>query len=507
MPAGEELSLFQSNFYEEIDLSFGPLDPQKVDKKKTKIIGTLGPASSTPNKIRQLIRSGMNVARLNFSHGDQAFHAENINMVRKVSEELGRFVGILQDIQGPKIRLGKLKSDEVHLKAGQKLTITTEKCLGSETRISCSHSKLHQEIKVGHRILIDDGLILLRVNSVKGREIRTEVVFGGPVKNNKGMNFPDTRLSVSCLTPKDRVDLKFGIKSQVDFIALSFVSDGSDVMAVRRYLKSLTRDIPPLIAKIETQHAVHCLEEILEAADGVMVARGDLGVECPLEQVPALQKKIIRSANRAGKIVITATQMLESMVWNPRPTRAEASDVANAVLDGSDAVMLSAETATGRYPVESVQTMSRILLRTEEFAKDDDRIQNARLKEAKSTVAKAVTAAAVQSTKSLEASAIVAFTQSGRTPRIVSQFRPKPKIFALSPLPKICRRLTLNWGVTPALSDQLKHTDDMPRLSKKVLRKHRLWKKGSRIVMLSGTPVAKPGSTNLLKVHEIQTSS
>lgn len=492
------------NFYDEIDLSFGKIDPKQIEQKKTKVVCTIGPSSNSPENLKRIIRFGMNVARLNFSHGEKKTHRQQILNIRQAASSLGKHIGILQDIQGPKIRLGKIEGGEIRLRAQQKVVVSTKSFLGSAHRLSCSYKNLHREIKFGHRILIDDGLILLKVESIRGTEIHCRVIFGGPVKNNKGMNFPDTRLKMSCLTKKDREDLEFGLKQDVDFIALSFVSTGEDVRAVRRWIKRKGFLCPPLIAKIETQQAVHHLESILEESDGLMVARGDLGVECPLEQVPALQKRIIRSANRSGKIVITATQMLESMIWNPRPTRAEASDVANAVLDGTDAVMLSAETATGKYPIESVHTMSRLILRTEEFGKDDERIQNARLKEVKSNVAQAVTAAAVQSTKSLKASAIVAFTQSGRTARHISQFRPKPRIFALSPLEKICRQMSLVWGVTAYQCKRMRHTDEMPRLSKSCLRKEGLWKKDARIVMLSGTPIAQPGSTNLLKVHQVQ---
>jgi pyruvate kinase len=494
------------SFYDEIDLSFGKLDQKKIGQKRTKIVCTMGPASSSPQKLKQLIQSGMNVARLNFSHGDLKDHRQQIRNIRDTATRMGQYIGILQDIQGPKIRLGRIENSEIRLRSHQSIVITTRPVLGNEKLLSCSYRSLHREIKKGHRILIDDGLILLKVESVRGMNIQCRVIFGGLVKNNKGMNFPDTKLLMSCLTPKDKRDLEFGLKEEVDFIALSFVSTGSDIRAVRNWIRKKGYSVPPLIAKIETQQAVFHLEDILAESDGLMVARGDLGVECPLEQVPALQKKIIRSANRAGKVVITATQMLESMIWNPRPTRAEASDVANAVLDGTDAVMLSAETATGKYPTESVHTMSRLILRTEEFGRDDERIQNARLKELQTSVGYAVTAAAVQCSKSLKASAVVAFTQSGKTARLISQFRPKARIFALSPVEKICRRMSLVWGVTPFTCRKMNHTDEMPRLSKTCLSKYGLWKKDAKIVMLSGTPIAQPGSTNLLKVYEIQKS-
>lgn len=493
------------NFFELIDGSSRPLREEQIQRKKVKIVATMGPACANEEILGEMIRNGMDVARLNFSHGDYQQHLKTIRTLRKAAKKQGKYLGILQDIQGPKIRVGKFKSGQVELCKDQQFIITTDSCLGDSKKVECSYRKLHEDIQPGHRIMLDDGLIFLIVEKVIGKNIYTRVVFGGTLKNNKGMNLPDTRLQMSCLTAKDKKDIKFGLKHGVDFIALSFISDATDVLAVRKFLRRSHKNPPPLIAKIETQHAVNNMDEILSVSDGIMIARGDLGVECPLEQLPGLQKRIIRSANKAGKFVITATQMLESMVKNPRPTRAEASDVANAVLDGTDAVMLSAETSTGNFPIETVRTMSRIIARTEEYASSISDIQEHRLQESGQTIAQAMTAAAVQCTISLDAAAIVAFTHTGRTAQLISRLRPAPSIFAISPFEEICRQLSIVWGVIPATTKKrLKHPDEMPKLSQEVLETHQLWEPGHRIVMLSGTPVARPGTVNLVKVYEVK---
>lgn len=489
------------DWFQYVDLKAKAFDHNAIQSKRVKIVATIGPASESETVLRQMIRNGLDVARLNFSHGDLADHKKRLELLRAVSRKENKHLGILQDIQGPKIRVGRFKEKIVTLKKGQSFTITTDKIMGDEHKASCTQGRLHEVIKPGHRILLDDGLIFLVVDRVSGRNIHTTVVFGGPLKDNKGMNLPDTKIPISCLTPKDLRDLDFGLKNHVDFVALSFVQTADDIRRAKRIIHRVANP-PAIIAKIESAHAVHDLEEILKVTDGIMVARGDLGVECPLEQVPAIQKEMIHAATRMGKFVITATQMLESMTSKPRPTRAEASDVANAVLDGTDAVMLSAETASGDFPVESVKTMSRIIIRTEEYMSEMPRRGLRGLKV--ETTTEAITAAGVQATDSLETSAIVAFTHSGATAQAVSRWRPQIGIFALTPFERICRRLSVVWGVTPSLTGGMKHTDDMPKLSRPVLQRFNLWKPKSHIVMLSGTPVAKPGSTNLLKIHQIK---
>lgn len=488
------------DFFNHIDRS-NPLTPERILFKKVKIVCTMGPSCQNERTLKQMIKNGMDVARLNFSHGTHEMHKDFIKKLRKVAKTEGKHLGILQDIQGPKIRIGKISGGKADIRKGDSLVVSTNNVLGTSKKISCSYKKLHEEIKVGHRILIDDGLIFLVVEKIRGVDIHTRVVFGGTLKDNKGVNLPDTMIGISRLTQKDILDIEFGIKQEVDFVALSFISGAEDVLKAKRRFKAL-KNPPPIISKIETRLAVHNIDEIIDVSDGIMVARGDLGVECPLEKLPGLQKKIIRAANQKGKFVITATQMLESMTKNPRPTRAEASDVANAVLDGSDAVMLSAETASGAFPVETVKTMSRIIIRTEEFVPKDP--HSHRLEERSDDISQAVTAAAVQTTLSLHASGVVAFTHSGKTAAHISRLRPEPIIVALSPFESICRRLSILWGVIPAITKKMKHTDDMPMLSKQALQNFKLWKKGSKIVMLSGTPIAKPGSTNLLKVYEIK---
>jgi pyruvate kinase len=493
----------EKNFFRLIDGAFQPVSQEQITYKKVKIVATMGPACTDASILQKMIRNGMDVARLNFSHGSHDQHLRAMRLLRQIAKKENKNLGILQDIQGPKIRVGKFEEGQIDLKVGQSFIVTTEDCLGDQKRAECSYRNLHEEIQVGHRILLDDGIIFLVVEAVKGRDIYTRVVFGGVLKDNKGINLPDTRLKMSCLTPKDRKDLKFGLENGVDFIALSFISDASDVIAVRKLIQNQPRP-PYLIAKIETQHAVDHIDEILKASDGIMIARGDLGVECPLEQVPGLQKRMIRAANKVGKFTITATQMLESMIKNPRPTRAEASDVANAVLDGTDAVMLSAETASGSFPSETVHTMSRIIARTENYADSFSDIQEHRLQEHRQSIPQAIVAAAVQSSNSLESSAIVAFTHTGSTARMISRLRPKPPIFAVSPFEWICRRLSIIWGVVPTTSKKkLKHPDEMPEISESVLKPRGFWRKSNPVILLSGTPVAQPGTVNLVKIHEV----
>lgn len=493
----------EPDWFHLVDLAAKPIDPRQIQLKKVKIVATIGPASEKKASIRKMIRSGLDVVRLNFSHGHQRDHLRRIQTIREAARLENKHLGILQDIQGPKIRVGRFEDGSISLKRGDSFCITTESCLGNQERVSCTYRRLHEEIQVGHRILLDDGLLFLVVEGVKGRDVHCRVIFGGVLKDSKGMNLPDTRVKVSCLTEKDRSDLAFGLKSDVDFVALSFVQTAEDVVMARKLIQKLGKD-PLVIAKIESSHAVADIDQILKVSDGIMVARGDLGVECPMEQVPGLQKQLIRAANRKGKFVITATQMLESMTSRPRPTRAEASDVANAVLDGTDAVMLSAETASGDFPIESVKTMSRIIVRTEEYLSQVSRLQDILLHEASGTVTSATTAAAVQAINSLDAEAAVAFTHSGLTAAAISRLRPNVPIFALTPFENICRRLSIHWGVVPAITKIMKHTDEMPKLSKVALQKYGLWKLKSHIVILSGTPVARPGSTNLIKIHQIR---
>lgn len=496
------MALKTNEYFRLVDLSTTQIKPEYIQKKRVKIVCTIGPASDTQGTLEKLLKNGMNVARLNFSHGTHQDHLRRMTALRSAAKKKNVHLGLLQDIQGPKIRIGRFEEGEIHLKPNDKFILTTELIRGNSKRVSCSYKKLHGDVKKGHRILIDDGLVFLVVEDIQGRDIHTRVVFGGKLSDNKGMNLPDTRVKISCLTPKDKKDLAFGLKQEVDFMALSFVNSAEDIQTARR-LTSKSPHPPLLVAKIETSHAVSNAKEIIAVSDGIMVARGDLGVECALEQVPALQKQLIQEAIRQGKFVITATQMLETMTSNPRPTRAEASDVANAVLDGTDAVMLSAETASGKFPVEAVKTMSRIIVRTEDYVHETLHAKAERMDETNTSISTSLVAAAVQAAESVEAHSIIAFSQSGTTPAKVSRHRPQQTILALTPFDRICRRLSVFWGVIPHVTSPMKHTDEMKKLSKAALKKLSLYKKNQTIVMVSGTPVRKPGTANMLKILKV----
>jgi pyruvate kinase len=473
--------------------------------RRTKIVATLGPASSGPEVLARLIQSGMDVARLNFSHGGHEEHRERVRQVRETSERLGVSVACLQDLSGPKIRTGRLGPAEgVLLTEGEGFTLTTESVVGTAERVSTTYQWLPRDVRRGHRILLDDGLIELEVSAVEGNEVRTRVVNGGLLKSNKGINLPGVPLSTPALTEKDREDLAFGLSLDVDYVALSFVRRREDVMELRELLSAQGRPDLPVIAKIEKPEAVDNLASILAVADGVMVARGDLGVEVPTEHVPTLQKEIIRQANQAGRMVITATQMLESMVEHPRPTRAEASDVANAILDGTDAVMLSAETATGAYPVEAVATMGRIAGFTErQLFRPGGARQRRRSDLAAaggSTVARAVAMASCGAAEQLEARCIVAFTESGATARLVSHFRPAVPVIAFTPSERVRRQLALAWGVKPLHSPHYETTDEMLSAGLSNLEASGLVSAGDTVILVCGT-TALSGATNMMKVH------
>jgi pyruvate kinase len=473
--------------------------------RRTKIVATLGPASSGPEVLARLIQSGMDVARLNFSHGGHEEHRERVRQVRETSERLGVSVACLQDLSGPKIRTGRLGPAEgVLLKEGEGFTLTTESVVGTAERVSTTYQWLPRDVRRGHRILLDDGLIELEVSAVEGDEVRTRVVNGGLLKSNKGINLPGVPLSTPALTEKDREDLAFGLSLDVDYVALSFVRRREDVMELRELLSAQGRPDLPVIAKIEKPEAVDNLASILAVADGVMVARGDLGVEVPTEHVPTLQKEIIRQANQAGRMVITATQMLESMVEHPRPTRAEASDVANAILDGTDAVMLSAETATGAYPVEAVATMGRIAGFTErQLFRPGGARQRRRSDLAAaggSTVARAVAMASCGAAEQLDARCIVAFTESGATARLVSHFRPAVPVIAFTPSERVRRQLALAWGVKPLHSQHYETTDEMLSAGLSKLEASGVVTAGDTVIIVCGT-TALSGATNMMKVH------
>jgi len=467
---------------------------------RTKIVATVGPASRSVARLRELIEAGVDVFRLNFSHGTHAEHETALRRVRRLARSLRANVCVLQDLQGPKIRTGRLKGGgPVVLESGRRVTITTRPVVGDAECFATTYRGLPRDVRRGDRILLDDGLLALRVTSVTDDSVRCKVVVGGPLAEHKGINLPGVLVSAPALTAKDRRDLRLGLQLGVDAVALSFVRRAADVKAARRIVRRHRLDTP-IIAKIEQPEAVRELDAILDAADGVMVARGDLGVEMPPEEVPVLQKQIIREANRRGKPVITATQMLESMVRHPRPTRAEASDVANAIFDGTDAAMLSAETAVGRYPVESVQMMTRIA----EAAERVFHPQRAEAGEGKRlSIPAAVADAAVGAAEDVGAAALVVFTISGTTARLLAQRRPGCAIHAFSPVPEACRRLAMVWGVEAHPVPMADATDALVADAERALLRLKAVRKGDAIVLVAGsTPL--PGATNVVKVLRVQ---
>ena len=471
---------------------------------RTKIVCTIGPASRDPEMLTALIKAGMDVARLNFSHGDAAFHAENIHNIRAVSAQLDKPIAILCDLQGPKLRVGIMQEGGVPLSAGETLVLTTEPITGGPGRAPVQYEHLPEVVAVSERILIDDGLIELVVTAVEGREITTRVITGGVLNSNKGLNLPRAALSIPAITEKDREDLRFALEQGVDWVALSFVRTAEEVLE----LKGLIREISafsrptPVIAKIEKPEAVDNIDAIIAAADGVMVARGDLGIETSPEAVPMVQKMIIRQCNQAGKPVITATQMLDSMIRNPRPTRAEASDVANAILDGSDAIMLSGETAAGKYPLRAVETMVRIA----QEAERSEAFRAVRQLTARPgrTFAEAVAHASVETAIDLCAAAIVAPTASGHTARTISRFRPPCPIIAVTPNPIAQRELMLFWGVYPLLSQRAATTDEVINDAVEAAQRRGYVGEGDMLVITGGTVEGGVGTTNLMKVHLIE---
>jgi len=468
--------------------------------RRTKIVATIGPSSHSPKVIDELLLAGVNVVRLNLSHGTQEDHRAVIFDIRAAALRLDLPVAILLDLRGPKIRTGILEKGSVELKQGQTITITTEEIKGDESLISTTYKELPKDVKHGDRILIDDGLIEVKVKGVSGEKVICEVIYGGILKDSKGMNLPGVNVSAPSLSKKDMHDLDFGISLGVDYIALSFVRKALDVIALKDYLKVKGADIP-VISKIEKPEAMDNLEAILEESDGIMVARGDLGVELSPEQVPIAQKKMIAMANAAGKIVITATQMLESMINNPSPTRAEASDVANAVFDGTDALMLSGETAVGKYPVKAVEMMAKIAVEAEESALIQQFVR--RKKEAPSSFSQAVAFASFAAAGELHAKAIIVFSQTGSTARLVSKLRPLTPVVAFTPLEETKRRLSLIWGVQPFCIEFGGHTDEMICRGEAAMLNNGLAEMGDTIVVVSGTKVGMRGATNMMKIDQI----
>ena len=465
--------------------------------RRAKIVCTLGPAVDDPDRVRALVDAGMDVARLNFSHGDHAEHARRYHMVREAAAAADRAVGVLADLQGPKIRLGRFAEHRVEWRPGETIVITSEPIVGDHDRVCCTYPRLPAEVRVGDRLLIDDGKVAVEVVSVSGMDITCVVIDGGEVSDHKGVSLPNVAVSVPALSEKDTADLRFALKLGVDLVALSFVRSPDDVKLVHDVMDEVGRRTP-VIAKIEKPEAVDRLEAIVHAFDGLMVARGDLGVELPLEQVPLVQKRAVQICREQARPVIVATQMLDSMMENSRPTRAEASDVANAVLDGADALMLSGETAIGAWPIVSVRTMARIIQTTE-----SGEIKVPRLGHDPKTRGGAITAAASSIAQAVHAKALVAFSQTGDTVRRLARLHCELPLLAFTPDPAVRNRLTLSWGVETFLVEYVEHTDAMFRQVDQALLGLGRGRAGDLVVVVAGSPPGTPGSTNTLRIHQL----
>jgi pyruvate kinase len=482
--------------------------------RKAKIVCTIGPASDDLETLDRLIGQGMNAARLNFSHGTHASHASAIRTIREAADRRRSPVAIIQDLQGPRIRVGDLPDSGIVLKDHEAVRLQTvlarsggqlgHQSMASSTiqEIPVTYQHLSRDVRPGARILINDGLVELKVEQISGGHLDCKVVVGGTITSHKGINLPGTRVSAPTLTDKDREDIRFGVAQGVDYVALSFVRGPDDIRAAKQLIAGYGGSLP-VIAKIERQEAITCLDAILEEADGVMIARGDLGVEMGPEAVPLLQKRIIAEANRRRRLVITATQMLESMTQHKRPTRAEASDVANAVFDGTDAVMLSAETAIGAHPVETVQVMDRIIRASEEGC-EPGMVPKRQSDFGDMTLPEAICTAASSAASATKATAIVAFSELGLTARLISKQRPAAPIIAFTPFEPVRRQMALYWGVQPHTMQEIAQTDERVDEAERRLKTEGLVKSGERIVILSGTSIGKPGGTNLIKLQEVE---
>jgi pyruvate kinase len=466
--------------------------------RRAKIVCTLGPAVDTSEAITRLVESGMDVARLNMSHGTHADHRRRYDLVRQASDSTGHGVGIVADLQGPKIRLETFAGGKAKLVAGKEFVITTRDVEGDEARCGTTYKGLPGDVEEGDPILVDDGKLRLRVVKVEGDDVTTQVEIGGKVSDHKGLNLPGVAVSVPALSEKDVADLRWALRTSVDYVALSFVRSAADAEDVRRVMRE-EGVVLPVIAKIEKPQAIDNLDEVIDAFDAFMVARGDLGVECPLEDVPFLQKRVIEKARRNAKPVIVATQMLESMIDNPRPTRAEASDVANAVLDGADAVMLSGETSVGAFPIETVETMARIISSTE----DHELAMMAAIDWQPKTRGGVIAKAAAEVAERVGAKYLVAFTQSGDSARRLARYRGRVPMLAFTPEAKVRSQLSLSWGVETFLTKPVEHTDEMVRQVDEALLEIGRVDEGDLVVIIAGSPPGIPGSTNALRIHRM----
>lgn len=468
--------------------------------RKTKIVCTLGPSTENEDVLKQMMIEGMNVARCNFSHGTYDDHKRRMDMVKKLRKEVGEPVAILLDTKGPEVRVRNFKEGKVTLEEGQLFTLTADDVEGTKDIVSVTYNRLYEDLEVGMRVLIDDGLIEMKVEKVDKNNIVCRVINGGVVSNHKGVNVPEVDLSMPYISDKDREDILFGIEQDVDFIAASFVQKKEDILQLRKLLEKNGGEDIRIISKIENAQGVANIDDIIEVSDGIMVARGDMGVEIPYEEVPVIQKKIIKKVYRAGKQVITATQMLESMIKNPRPTRAETTDIANAVYDGTSAIMLSGETAAGAYPVEAVKTMVRIAERTEEDVDYCKRFFQYE-RNANPDITDAICHATCTTALDLNARAIVTVTKSGRSARMISRYRPNSDIISCATTEKVCRQLSLTWGVVPVLIKEEKEVFNLFDKAIQAAMKMKLLEKGDLTVITSGVPIGVSGTTNMMKVQ------
>lgn len=469
--------------------------------KKTKIIATIGPATENKKMMEQLSLAGMDVIRLNFSHGDYKEHLSRINLARNASQKFGKPIAVLQDLCGPKIRIGDFEKESIFLKNGKTFVLTTDNCVGDENKVFINYKNLPKEIKKGAIVLLNDGKNELRVEKISGNKIYCKIIVGGEIKERRGVNFPGSYLKISSLTGKDRKDVEFGIKNKVDFMAVSFVRTSDDILELKNILKKSGAEKIKIIAKIETREAIENISAIIEAADAIMVARGDLAVEIGAEQVPILQKMIIKKCNGAGKSTIIATQMLESMIKNPVPTRAEVNDIANAILDGADAIMLSEETTLGKFPLKAVEVMARVAKHTEENFDYEEILKHRHLylKEINDSVSYAV----VNAAHDIGAKLIVVLTEHGLTAKMISRYKPKQLILALTPNEKTYNQLALSFGCCPKLMKKISDVLDVINASKQIAVKSKLVKKGDKIIIAAGIPFGKSGGTNLLIAQTI----
>ncbi len=467
--------------------------------KKTKIVCTIGPATESEEKLRELMDAGMNVCRLNFSHGDFAEHQKRVDNIRKITASDGRVVAIMQDLCGPKIRIGTFKDNAIMLNRGDRFTLTTDDFEGTQEKVHINYPALPKEVKPGNLIMLQDGTKKLEVIEVKGNDIITKVISGGRLSGRKGVNVPGANLSVKSLTDKDRVDLEFGIKNNVDFVALSFVRRSSDISELREILNKAGSKAQ-IVAKIETPEALEDIDKIIELTDAVMIARGDLAIEIPAEEVPLVQKLIIHKCNSAGKPVITATQMLESMIKNPVPTRAEISDIANAIIDGTDAIMLSEETTLGEFPVAAVEIMTRVALRVEKEVFTRDTIAEY---EVSHGITDVMSQSAVRASHNVGASLIVALTRQGRTPKMISRYRPAEIVLAMTDNKECLNKLILSYGCYPVLVPTFTSTEEIMKIVRKTTLDNGLAKSGDKVVIVAGMPFGETRETNFILVETV----